>query len=86
MCPDNLRPDSFVKYFQPANLAATKDMSSTPGNDGGSGNLPDCELKDGFVLDDQSFPTFLKEQCISPLPRTLVAKKQIRSENKIIIF
>ena len=62
--------------IQPANLAATKEMSSTPGNDGGSGNLPDCEFKDGFVLDDQSLPTFLKEQCISPLPGTLVAKNQ----------
>ena len=51
-------------------------FSLTPGNYGCSGYLPDCEFKDGFVLDDQSFPTFLEEQSVCPLPGTLVAIKQ----------
>ena len=55
----------------------------TPGNDGGSGDLPDCELKDGFILDDQPPSIFLQEQSICPLPWTLLANNQSDLATKV---
>ena len=59
-------------------------MSLTPGNDGCIGDVPDSELKYGFVLDNDPFSVFLEEQSVRPLPRTLTgSNKQLDMETFI---
>ena len=66
LCPLNLRSPKYEKMDK-----QSKNICSQPWNNGWGWDLPDGELEDSFVLNDQPRAVLLEKQGVSPFPRTL---------------